>query len=48
MLADATGQPIERINADTERDNYMRAAEACEYGLVDKVIASRNDPSTQE
>ena len=48
MLADATGQPIERINADTERDNYMRAAEACEYGLVDKVIASRNDPATQE
>ena len=39
---------VERINADTERDNYMRAAEACEYGLVDKVIASRNDPATQE
>ena len=31
------------INADTERDNYMRAEEACAYGLVDKVISSRND-----
>ena len=43
LLAEATGQPIERINADTERDNYMRADEACAYGLVDKVISSRND-----
>ena len=43
LLAEATGQPIERINADTERDNYMRAEEACAYGLVDKVISSRND-----
>ena len=41
LLADATGQSIERINADTERDRYMRAAEACEYGLVDKVLTSR-------
>jgi len=43
ILADATGQPIEKINADTERDNYLRAAEALEYGLVDRVITSRND-----
>ena len=41
LLAEATGQPIERINADTERDNYMRADEACAYGLVDKVIYKR-------
>ena len=41
ILADATGQPIEKINADTERDNYLRAHEALEYGLVDKVITSR-------
>jgi ATP-dependent Clp protease protease subunit len=41
ILADATGQPIEKINADTERDNYLRAQEALEYGLVDRVIASR-------
>ena len=48
MLADATGQPIERINADTERDNYMRASEAQAYGLVDKVITNRNDQGKQE
>ena len=41
LLADATGQSIERIHAATERDRYMRAAEACEYGLVDKVLTSR-------
>lgn len=43
ILSDATGQPVEKINADTERDNYMRAAEAQAYGLVDQVITSRND-----
>ena len=47
ILSEATGQPIEKINADTERDNYMRAAEACAYGLVDKVITTRAD-QTQE
>ena len=45
MLSDATGQPFDRIEADTERDNYMRAQEALEYGLVDKVITSRADAS---
>ena len=43
ILADATGQPIEKINADTERDNYLRAQQALEYGLVDRVITSRTD-----
>ena len=43
ILADATGQSIEKINEDTERDNYLRAKEALEYGLVDKVIASRTE-----
>ena len=43
LLSDYTGQPIEKINADTERDNYLRAQEACDYGLVDRVISSRND-----
>lgn len=43
ILSDAAGQPVEKINADTERDNYMRAAEAQAYGLVDQVITSRND-----
>jgi len=39
LLASHTGQSIEKITEDTERDNFMSAAEACEYGLVDKVIA---------
>ena len=41
LLSEYTGQPVEKIHADTERDNYMRAQEAMEYGLVDKVISSR-------
>ena len=41
ILAENTGKPIEQIYADTERDNYMSAQEALEYGLVDKVIAHR-------
>ena len=39
MLAANTGQPIEVIERDTERDNYMTAQEALEYGLIDQVIA---------
>ena len=35
-----TGKPLEVIQADTERDNFMSAAEAKEYGLIDEVIAS--------
>ena len=38
MLAKHTGQDVKTIESDTERDNFMSAAEACEYGLVDKVI----------
>ena len=38
LLAEHTGQTIEKIYADTERDNYMSAQEAVEYGLIDKVI----------
>ena len=41
ILSENTGKPIEEIARDTERDNYLTAQEACEYGLVDKVIASR-------
>lgn len=41
VLADATGKPIEVIRQDTERDNFMTAAEAAEYGLIDKVISKR-------
>ena len=38
ILAEATGQPIEVIERDTERDNFMSAAEAKEYGLIDEII----------
>lgn len=41
ILAENTGRPIEEIYRDTERDNYMTAQEALEYGLVDKVIKHR-------
>ena len=43
MLAHHTGQPLERIEKDTDRDNFMSAAAAVEYGLVDKVLTSRDD-----
>ncbi len=41
LLAEQTGKPLETIERDTERDNFMSAAEACEYGLVDKVITKK-------
>lgn len=43
MLAFHTGQPVERIERDTDRDNFMSAQEAQAYGLVDKVLTSRGD-----
>ena len=41
ILAYNTGQPLERIDRDTDRDNFMGAEEAAAYGLVDKVITRR-------
>ena len=41
ILAQNTQQPLEKIERDTDRDNFMGADEACQYGLIDKVIASR-------
>ena len=41
LLAEQTGQTLETIERDTERDNYMTADEACAYGLVDKVITKK-------
>lgn len=41
ILAENTGKSIEEIARDTDRDNYLTAQEACEYGLVDKVIDKR-------
>lgn len=40
ILADASGQPLERINQDTDRDFYLNAKEAIEYGLADKIVES--------
>ena len=41
ILADNTGQTLEKIQADTERDNYMTAEEALAYGLIDRITTSR-------
>jgi ATP-dependent Clp protease, protease subunit len=41
ILAERTGQPLERITKDTDRDYYMTAEEAKEYGIIDEVIESR-------
>lgn len=41
ILADNTGKPVEVVTADCERDNFMSAEEAVEYGLIDKVIYQR-------
>ncbi|MFT0850025.1 ATP-dependent Clp endopeptidase proteolytic subunit ClpP [Achromobacter sp. F4_2707] len=43
ILAANTGQPVDRIAVDTERDNFMSAEDALSYGLVDKVLVSRTD-----
>jgi ATP-dependent Clp protease protease subunit len=43
ILSEYTGQPVDKIQIDTERDNYMRPEEALAYGLVDRVISSRNE-----
>jgi ATP-dependent Clp protease protease subunit len=41
ILADHTGQPLDRVSQDTDRDHFMTAAEATEYGLIDEVLTSR-------
>ena len=41
ILSENTGKPLEVIERDTERDNFMSAQEACEYGLIDKVLTKR-------
>ncbi len=42
ILAENTGRPVEEIARDTERDNFMTAKQALEYGLIDKIIANRD------
>ncbi|WP_419879365.1 ATP-dependent Clp endopeptidase proteolytic subunit ClpP [Brevibacillus centrosporus] len=46
ILAERTCQPLERIQKDTDRDNFLSAADAVEYGLIDKVITS--EPSSKK
>jgi ATP-dependent Clp protease protease subunit len=42
LMAEHTGQPIERIEKDTDRDNFLAAQEAADYGLIDKVMTRRD------
>jgi len=43
MMAEHTGQPLEKVAEDVERDYFLSAQEACDYGLVDKVLESRSE-----
>lgn len=43
LMADHTGQPYEKVAIDTDRDNFLSATEAAEYGLIDQVLANRAD-----
>ncbi|MGQ9838513.1 MAG: ATP-dependent Clp endopeptidase proteolytic subunit ClpP [Cyanobacteriota bacterium] len=45
LLAHHTGQPLERIERDTDRDNFMTPEQAKEYGLIDQVISKRPQPA---
>jgi ATP-dependent Clp protease protease subunit len=42
IMSEHSGQPLERIEKDTDRDNFLSAAEAAEYGLIDKVLTRRD------
>jgi ATP-dependent Clp protease protease subunit len=42
LLAERTGQTLARVEKDSDRDNYMSAQEAADYGIVDRVLAARN------
>lgn len=43
LIADATGQPFEKVEADTERDFWLSAPEALEYGILSRIIVGRNE-----
>jgi ATP-dependent Clp protease protease subunit len=45
MMAEHTGQPIEVIERDTDRDNFMSAEDALKYGMIDKVLKNRAEPA---
>ena len=46
VLAERTGQPVERIARDTDRDNFMSAEDAVSYGIIDKIFVKRGDAAT--
>lgn len=48
LLAEHTGQPLEKIKEDTERDHYLSAQQAVEYGLIDKVILPSHEEKKSE
>ena len=43
MMASHTGKPLKELEEDVERDYFLSAADACTYGIVDKVLTSRDD-----
>ena len=43
LMAKHTGQPVENISRDTERDNFFSADEAVSYGIIDKVLSTRGE-----
>lgn len=42
ILSEKTGQTLEKIEKDTERDNFMTASQALEYGIIDEILDKRN------
>jgi ATP-dependent Clp protease protease subunit len=48
ILAENCGQPVEKVMADTERDHWMTAEQALEYGLVDHIFKSRDEGLTNK
>ena len=42
ILAEKTGKPMEQIERDTDRDNFMTAEQALEYGLIDRILEKRD------
>lgn len=48
ILAENTGKDLEQVTADTERDNWLSAAEAVEYGLIDKIVSNRESDAKND
>jgi len=48
MMAKHTGQPLEKVSEDVERDYFLTAQEACDYGLIDQVLTSREEVKNNE